>query len=435
MIFHRLKKYLCFLIIILIGIQPGIADESSITLAALTKTTSSTTNKDVSQNAGSSIWTRLRGRFSIQYSESGSRVQSYIHKFTRGNWLHSELKVKAAPYLHFVMEEVEKRGMPSELALLPLIESSYEPNSLQSRTGAAGLWQIMPATGEWFGLKRDGNFDGRQDIHASTKAALNHLSYLHKKFNRDWLLTLAAYNCGEGRVLKAIKKNKAAGLSTDYWSLPLPQETKDYVPKLLAVVSVIKHPDKYGFTLPPLANQPYLARVPVEGGLDLQLAAKLADISLAELRRHNAGLQKPVVPTHGPYFLLVPIAKAHRFEQQLASSNNTKTQQAFRYRVQSGDSLSVIAGNFQTSIAAIQKANELNSVVVHPGQTLLIPGRYQPASKEESSKAITHIVKKGDSLWTISQLYQTPVPTIVKRNNLASSASLRPGQKIFVDKS
>lgn len=432
---HVFKKIVTFLIIISLSIGSTFADDSPMMVAALTKQSpSQSALKDPSQPTQGSLWIRLRGKFTIRYSESGSRVQQHIHKFTRGNWLSNKLKTNAAPYLHLVLEEVEKKGMPTELALLPLVESEYEPKAVQPRTGAAGLWQIMAETGEWFGLKQEGGYDGRKDIHASTKAALSHLAYLHKTFKGDWLLALAAYNCGEGKVKRAIQKNKSAGQPTDYWSLSsLPQETKQYVPKLLALVSIVKQPSKYGFTLPPIADQPYLARVKVEPGLDLRLAAKMADMNLNDLIRHNAGLQKPIVPNKGPFYLLVPIAKASRFQQKLANSDEKKSQ-PFRYRVQRGDSLSNIASNYQTTIEEIQKANQLNSVVVHPGQSLVIPGRYQPTT-EEKSESVIHIVQRGDSLWTISQLYQIPVSSIVKRNGLAASSILQPGQKIIIDES
>ena len=213
---------------------------------------------------------------------------------------------RASSYLFLVMEELDKRKMPMELALLPMIESSYDPHAY-SPAQAAGLWQFVPTTGREFNLRQTNWYDGRRDITASTKAAINYLNRLHDMFNGDWLLALAAYNAGEGTVSRAIERNQKLGLPTDYWNLPLPQETRDYVPKLLALSQVVSTPEAYGVNLTPIANEPYFEAVAINDRLDLTRVAAFANIDEDELIQLNPAFKKRMT-VDGPKQLLVPTA-------------------------------------------------------------------------------------------------------------------------------
>ncbi|MCL5801563.1 MAG: transglycosylase SLT domain-containing protein, partial [Gammaproteobacteria bacterium] len=229
-----------------------------------------------------------------------------------------ETLTRAEPYLYFVLEEIEKRQMPTEIALLPLIESAYQPLA-QSDQGAAGMWQFIPSTGRNFGLKQTFWYDGRRDVIASTNAALDYLQKLNIDFEGDWLLTLAAYNAGEGAVQRAVKKNLRARKSTDFWSLDLPKETKAYIPRLLGITALVAAPDEFNVTLNPIPNAPYVASVDLDSPINLTLAAKMADISQKEMRQLNPGFLRGATAPHGPHQLLLPVDKVAAFAAKLAA--------------------------------------------------------------------------------------------------------------------
>ena len=210
---------------------------------------------------------------------------------------------RADLYLYYIVTELERRGMPLELALLPVVESAFEPYAY-SRARASGLWQFIPGTGSRFGLKQDWWYDGRRDIVESTRAALDYLQYLHDEFNGDWLLAIAAYNCGEAMVERAAQANRAAGRPVDFWSLWLPGETRAYVPKLLAMKRLVMDPETYGLSFSPIPNQAYFARVPTHGQINLKLAAEIAGISPQDLYELNPAFHRFATDPSGPYFLL-----------------------------------------------------------------------------------------------------------------------------------
>lgn len=207
------------------------------------------------------IWERIRLNYGIRFAEEQHhQIQRQIKKYSAQDKMLYRCSHNAKPYIYHIVEQLERRGMPSELALLPMIESGFLPKATSPK-GAAGLWQFMPATGKQYGLRKKGRLDERRDLVASTRAALDYLEFLHDEFNHDWMLALAAYNSGEGTVQRAIQKNLRAGKSTSFWSLSLPKETKDYVPKLLALAEVIKNPDKHDISLAVIHNQPYQAAI------------------------------------------------------------------------------------------------------------------------------------------------------------------------------
>lgn len=266
------------------------------------------------------LWQRVRAGYRLRDADHGNtRVLRQQQWFSSNPKYLDTATLRGSLYLHYVVERLEERDMPTELALLPMIESAYNPTAL-STASAEGLWQFMPATGRDFNLHQSTLYNGRRDVTASTGAALDYLAYLHQMFNNDWLLALAAYNCGEGTVAKAIARNRAQGLPTDYWSLPLPQETRNYVPKLLALADIIQTPQRFGISLLPVANRPYFFALNLgDQPLDLTRVAALGNIDPAEFYLLNPAFAHHKTPGGGPQRLLIPAAKARILTNRLAA--------------------------------------------------------------------------------------------------------------------
>ncbi len=263
------------------------------------------------------LWARLRSGLALSSLDHPS-VAGEIERYASEQGYLNKVTVRARPFLYYVLQEVEKRGLPSELALLPVVESSYTPQA-ESPKGAAGIWQFIPATGRHFGLKQTFWYDGRRDIMASTQAALNYLERLNADFGGDWLLALAAYNAGEGTVQRAINRNREAGMATDFWSLDLPRETETYVPRLLAIAAIVAAPELFGVSLNRIPNQRYLAHVKLTSQINLDTAAKLAGMSRAEFSRLNSGYVRDATGPQGPHQLLLPVGKVATFKSKLAA--------------------------------------------------------------------------------------------------------------------
>src|SRR5690554_384379 len=325
--------------------------------------------------------------------------------------------------------------MPMEFALLPVVESAFEPFAY-SHGQAAGLWQFIPSTGKMYGLKQDWWYDGRRDVLASTDAALNYLQTLANQFDGDWLLALASYNAGAGTVRKAIRQNQQRGLPTDFWHLKLPRETSAYVPKLLALAKLVKHPDRYDTALMPLENTPYFEVVNVGSQIDLTQAAELAEIELNELYYLNPAFNRWATSPLGPHHLLVPRHSAEVFRQALAALPADQRVKWLRYTVQPGDSLIRVARQHGTSVDAIKQVNTLNNNLIRVGQNLMIPTDFNPrlqtANLKTQSQPTEHIVVRGDTWWDLSRKYGVTVQQLASWNNRSSSDMLRPGQKLVV---
>lgn len=377
------------------------------------------------------LWDRLRNRFMLNPHENDQRVQYYIKKFTHSKKHLKELMQNATPFLFYVAEQVEKYDMPAEIALLPMVESNYNPWA-RSASGARGLWQLMPRTGQYYGLYEDEWFDGCQDIILSTKAALGHLTYLKQRFNGNWLLALAAYNSGEGRVLRAIKKNKQANLKDDFWSLQLPRETRDYVPKLMALVAIVKTPEKYGVHLPLMDNKAYFTQVDLGKAVELAHAAKSIGIPEKRLTLLNAGFYKHKMQPNGPYHLCIPIDQAKSIINKRESIPTFTGERPKVYTVQKGDTLIHIAKRYQLTPQALKQQNRLQSDKIKIGQVLTLSSDASVNTKSEN-KSKKHIVQKGDSLWKISRQHHVSIETLKKSNNLASSSKLKPGQELVIE--
>jgi membrane-bound lytic murein transglycosylase D len=317
------------------------------------------------------IWERLRTGFKLPQQVTPS-VQAHIDTF-RNHPRHIEnILQRGEPYLFYILSRVEERGLPAELALLPVIESAFDPFA-SSPAGAAGIWQFMPTTAKHVGLRRDWWVDDRRDIVAATEAALDYLSELQQRFEGDWLLALGAYNAGRARVNKAIRRNRSQGKPLDFWHLPLPDETRDYVPKLIALRAIIGNPEAYNITLPALANSRYFTAVDTGGQLDLQVAARLTGTSVDELQRLNPGLTRSITPPASPHTLLIPKASEQRFRKRLARLPADQRVQSVKYKVRQGDTLSTIAQNSRTTVARLRQINQLKSTRIIAGKLLIVP--------------------------------------------------------------
>lgn len=270
------------------------------------------------------VWEHMRADFSIKTLESNPRVQKFIQQYTRhGGADLSKLTENARPYLYYVVTELEKRELPLELALIPLLESEFRPQAT-SKAGASGLWQLAAGTARLYGVQQDGWYDGRRDVETATEVALDHIEYLYAEFDGDWPLALAAYNCGDARVRQAIRRNKNLGKPTDYWSLELPKETKLYVPKFLGLVHVVKNSKSLGITLDDIPDQPYFVAVAVQKQISLSQAASFADLDVKEVQRLNAAYKQKVTHPNGPRHLILPIKNVDTFNVNYHKSIKVK---------------------------------------------------------------------------------------------------------------
>ena len=317
------------------------------------------------------FWGRLRAGFNFPQQATQS-VQAHIDTYHNHPRHIEQILQRGEPYLFYILSRIEERGLPAELALLPVIESAFDPFA-SSPAGAAGIWQFMPATAKHVGLRRDWWVDGRRDIVAATEAALDYLSELHLRFDGDWLLALGAYNAGGARVNRAIRLNRSQGKPVDFWHLPLPEETRGYVPKLIALQAIIANPEAYNITLPALANTDYFTVVDTGGQLDLQVAARLTGSSIDELQRLNPGLTRSITPPASPHTLLIPKASEQRFRERLARLPADQRVQSVKYRVRQGDTLSAIAQNSQTTVARLRQINQLENTRIIAGKLLIVP--------------------------------------------------------------
>lgn len=329
------------------------------------------------------LWDVLRDQFTLQHYEYNPAVQEKIQWFMNNQDFLLRSATRAAPYLYYISQQVNKRHLPAELVLLPIVESGYNPFSM-SNMGAVGIWQLMPETAAGLGVKRNSFYDGRRDVIASTRGALNYLAYLQSFFDGNWLLAIAAYNTGEGNVSTAIRRNVQNGYDTDFWSLPLSQQTKDYVPSLLALAVIISNPDKYPVYFPPVRNAPYLAQVDVDSKISLKYAAKLAGLTDRQISQLNPGFKKPAASAKGPYKLILPIENVAEFSENVARTPMSHQIDWIHYKVKSHDTLDKIAQKFDTTPDEIKKLNHLAKNELHRGLNLLIPNKSAATNENQA---------------------------------------------------
>lgn len=393
------------------------------------------------------IWDAMSSDFSLpDETPENPNVRKQINWYVSHPGYLRQVAEQARPYLFYIYQQVKLRNLPAELALIPMVESAYNPFAY-SQPGAAGLWQMMPGTASGFGLKVDWWYDGRRDIMASTKSALDYLAYLNHFFHGDWLAAIAAYDTGEGNLNAAIKKNLKAGKPIDFWHLPLSSETKSYVPKLLALATIIKNIDDYPLALPPIENAPYLASVDVGSQIDLEHAARMAAISLQELTELNPGFNRWATDPKGPHLLLLPVDKAAGFKKQLAKIPMSRRVTWQRYKVKKGDSLISVAKRFKTSVDIIRSVNRISGHVLHNGQVLLIPSSSSHITKiilaSEKKyfshhttlpeiKITHHVVRPGDTLAKIAKQYEVKPRQIRFWNGIKHEKDLKVGKELII---
>ena len=415
-----------------------------------TKTTLVTENKVITEeelfpHTPLDAWERIRNGFDLP-DVKHKRIEQELNWFKRHPEYINRVVERARPYLHYIIETVEAAGIPSELALLPIVESAFQPFAY-SHGRAAGIWQFIPATGKQYGLKQNWWYDGRRDVYASTKAAVRLLKKLNQNFKGDWMHALAAYNTGDGRVKRSIRRNKRKGKSIDFFALKLPKETRAYVPKLLALKMIINDPEAYGIKLENIPDKAFFEQVKLDSQIDLALAAEMADLPLDDLYRLNSGYNRWATSPNGPYDLLLPVTHVDGFKEKLAELPAEKRIKWIRHRVRNGETLGTIAQKFHTSIRTIKRVNRLRGKMIRVGRGLTIPvasrslREYKLSANQRKSKLqntprkghkISHVVQQGDTFWDLARYHNVGVRQLAKWNSMAPRDRLQAGQKLII---
>jgi len=323
------------------------------------------------------LWDRIRRGFGMPDIDSPLVHQQQAWYLARPEYLRRVVE-RSRRYMHHIVEELEKRGMPTELALLPIVESAYNPMAY-SRAHASGMWQFIPSTGKTYQLDQNWWMDQRRDIIASTSAALEYLQSIYE-MHGDWHLALASYNWGENAVARAINKNRAKGLPTDYLSLAMPNETRWYVPKLQALKNIIAQPQLFNVRLDPIPNKPYFQTVEVSAHMDVAIAARLAEMTIEEFLALNPAYNRPVIPDKGGANIVLPADKVDVFMSNLEAHNKPLT--SWRaYTIKKGENLESVAKKHGLAVARLRQVNSINAKMrIGPGHTLLVPGQGETAA-------------------------------------------------------
>lgn len=393
------------------------------------------------------LWQRVRAGFRLPQIE-GRLVDAHTRRFASDPDYLARLCERASLYLYHIVNELEKRNMPLEIALLPAIESAYQPHA-HSRARAMGLWQFIAPTARLYGIKVDWWYDGRRDVLSATGAALDYLQKLHDDFNGDWFLALAAYNAGEGNIQRSINANRRRGRPTGYQDLRLVRETRNYVPKLMAFVKIISDPAAYGVTLAPIPNAPYFAAVDAGSQIDLTVVSQLAEVDMADLRNINAGFNRIATPPDGPHHILVPVDREQALVAALRDLPDEARVRWVRHHVRGGDTLGAIARRYGVSVREVQRANELRGTLIRAGHDLMIPISSQPFSLRTARAAATqiasrsdeapsgratlqHRVREGETLWSIARQYNVRVAQLEEWNTISTADTLRVDQTLEI---
>lgn len=398
------------------------------------------------------LWSEIRKSFRLKDYSYIPEVRQQIAWLRAHPSYLTSFSNNSKRYIYYILEEIKARQLPGEFVLMPLIESNYNPFAY-SHAGAAGLWQLMPGTGSGLGVKQNWWYEGRRDVKPSTDAALNYLQYLGDFFNKDWLLAIAAYDSGEGTVANAVKKNQLINDKTDFWSLRLPRETKAYLPRLLAVASVIRSPNYHRVPLPKQSYHPYFTEVKIKGQLDLNQAAKIANVPYSEILKLNPGHNRWTTGPNNTESLLIPISSSENFEQKLKKLSKDERMAWSHYTIAEGETLGKIAMDKKSSVSVIKSINHLSSDVIRPGQTLYIPSTKKLSEqnaralrnkidainhnqKKNGPHKVLHVVKKGETIRFLQSRYQVSGAAIRFWNQLGSANAIKPGKKltIWVDK-
>ena len=393
----------------------------------------------------SNLWSYIANQQKLEINNN-PRIQQQLGWFKKHPDYLTRISERAQPYLYLVVQEIEKEGLPIEIALLPIVESAYYPFSYSHGT-AVGVWQFIPSTGRLYGLDQDWWHEDRRHILNSTRAAARYLKDLSKMFNGDWMLAVAAYNAGPGRIQNAVKINQKAGKQTDYWSLDLPKETERYIPKLLALSMIVKDPSKFGQQLTPIDNSKFLEVVELNSQFDLALIAQWTGLSIDEIYTYNPGLRRWATPVSLPYELLLPVSTVKSFEDNLEKAGKMPRISWLRHQIKSGDSLIYLAKKYKTTVDQIRSVNELQSDLIRAGEYLIVPlaqeneGYYSLSEKqreksrlntEKNAEKIIYKVASGDSLWKIAVQFDTTVNNLVRWNQIDLFSPLRIDKEVVI---
>jgi membrane-bound lytic murein transglycosylase D len=396
-------------------------------------------------SAYTSLWDRIRASYAMQELDS-PLVQDWENWYASRPDYVARMVARAGRYLYYIVEEVEKRGMPAEIALLPMIESAYNPRAY-STSHASGIWQFIPSTGKLYGLEQNWWQDERRDVLAATKAALDYLDKLYEMFG-SWELALAAYNWGEGAVARAVQHNESRGLKADYLSLDMPAETRNYIPKLMAVKNIVTRPESYGLVLAEVQNRPYFAVVTTDRHIDVKLAAKLADTPMEEFQALNPSHNRPVIRADASQPILLPADRAEVFQANLQTHAESLTSWQ-SYTIEKGDRIERIAQRFGIALGQLKEVNSIPSRLRNlVGLTILVPAVGDQAGGDiaaagfavpvfapvagpavAAAQVAKHVVKAGETLAGIARRYRLSVAQLAATNGIRNG-KIRVGQSL-----
>ena len=391
------------------------------------------------------VWARLVDNFALPNCDDQQSSRNWANWYADHDEYMARVMKRAQPWIYFIAEELEARGMPGELALLPIVESAYDPFAYSSGR-ALGTWQFIAGTGKQYGLKQDWWYDGRRDVWSSTHAALDYLEHLNKKFDGDWLLALAGYNSGENRVERRVKKNLDNGKPADFWNIRLPKETKGYVPKLLGLSCLFQNPASYGFEFPQAVNRAVITAVEMEAQSDLVLISQFSEVSIDVLFGLNPGFSRWATSPTGPWRIVLPIEGAEKLENYLLSDASPTLMKWDQVLVENGDTLSGLAARHHVPVSVLRSTNDLKSDMIRVGQKLRLPRDeqmlvdplYVAAASELqqlqsgliASERVTHKVRPGESLSVIARRYKVSVRELQSWNGISDPRKLRAGKTL-----
>ncbi len=393
------------------------------------------------------IWERLEKSYMLPSCEIDKTSKRWAQWYAdHPDYMDRVLK-RAEPWLFYIAEEIEKRNLPGEFAYLPIVESAFDPFAY-SHMNAAGAWQFIASTGKNYGLQQNWWYDGRRDMYAATQAALDYLRDLGDRFDEDWLLALASYNSGEGRVGRQVKRQKAKNKPADFWHLSLPRETRGYVPKMLGLRCLFENPEKYGYTLPPISNSPRVVVIDTGTQTDLVLAAQLAGMPISEMYALNPGYSRWATAPDGPNRIVLPRENAENMTVRLADLAPDALMRWDYISVESGDTLGKLANKHGVPVAVLKTTNNLTSDIIHINQRLQLPregtDRIDPlyaAAAVELQKMqnrlvaptrTNHRIRNGESLSTIALRYRVSVAEIQRWNGISNPGKIRAGKTLKI---
>ena len=375
------------------------------------------------------VWDRIKDTSSLDAVNLDDKTLEYVNQYLSNPAQLDKLLEKGRYFIYFVLEELERYKLPPELALLPYIESNYDPFSISS-SGAMGIWQFMPATARIYGLKDTWWYEQRHDPLVSSRAAIRYLAYLHNRFNKKITYTLAAYNGGPTLLEKRIKLNKKAGKLTDLKNLKLPTQTQEYVPKFKAILAMVLNSEKYGIKLPDFPNKPVLGKIELNGQVEILAFSEFAGLKPEFVYKLNAGYTKWASPPGDKTIFNIPIELEEVLNLKKENFIQTNQINWVTHRVSKGDSLWKIAEEFDTEVSVLKKVNYLSSNVLSLNQELLIP-----LSNDQNQTFIpyqAHIISEGDTLWNLGIQYNISPAEIAKTNGLKMSSPLRIGSELNI---